>query len=112
MTELTPNGVVRGLLDLSRELAELSKGLDVLERNAVNAREDYTLALSRAFLESSGAMDLRKHQSIADTHTERIAAELAEAEVRGRKRQLDSIKVRIDVGRSAAAALRAEMSLT
>lgn len=111
MTELTPNLVVASLLELSRELAELSKDLDQLEADAANSREDYTLALSKAFLSAEGAMDLRKHQSIVDTHAERLVAETAEALVRGRKRQIDSIKVRIDVGRSAAAALRAEMSL-
>lgn len=111
MTELTPNSVVSGLLELSRELAELSKGLDDLEVDAVNCREDYTLALSKAFLSAEGPMDIRKHQSISDTHAERLAAETMEALVRGRKRQIDSLKVRIDVGRSAAAALRAEIDL-
>lgn len=111
MGDLTPNGVVSGLLELSRELAKLSEDLDQLEADAVNSREDYTLALSKAFLSAQGPMDVRKHQSIADTHAERLVAETAEALVRGRKRQIDTIKVRIDVGRSAAAALRAEISL-
>ena len=112
MTELTPNGVVSVLLKLSQELAELSKDLEALEADAVNYREDYTLALSKAFLSAEGAMELRKHQATVDTHHERLAAETAEALVRGRKRQIDTLRVRIDVGRSAAAALRAEMSLT
>lgn len=109
--DLTPNDVVQGLLKLARELGELSKDLDAIERDAVNAREDYTLAYSRAFLQSSGAMELRKHQAMVETTNERLSADLAEAIVRGRKRQLDSLKVRIDVGRSAAAALRAEITL-
>ena len=109
---LTPNSVVQGLLGLARELAELSKDLDQLEADAVNSREDFTLAQSKAFLSAEGAMELRKHQAIVDTHYERLTAETAEALVRGRKRQIDSIKVRIDVGRSAAAALRAEMTLS
>ena len=109
---LTPNGVVQQLLSLARELAELSEGLDQLEIDAVNAREDFTMAHAKAFLGAEGAMDLRKHQATVDTHAERLAAETAEAVVRGRKRQLQSLLTRIDVGRSAAAALRAEMSLT
>lgn len=112
MSDLTPNGVVTGLLELSRELAALSKGMDDLEADAVNAREDYTLANAQAFLAAEGAMDMRKAQAIVATHHERLAAETAEALVRGRKRQLDTLKVRVDVGRSAAAALRSEMSLT
>jgi len=112
MADITPNSVVSGLLELSRELAELSKDLDQLEADAVNSREDFTLAEAQAFLRAEGAMDIRKRQAIIDTHSERLVAETAEALVRGRKRQIDSIKVRIDVGRSAAAALRAEMSLS
>lgn len=112
MSELTPNGVVNGLLELARELAALSKDLDQLEANAVNAREDFTLAHARAYLSAEGPVETRKAIAITETHGERLAAELAEALVKGRKRQLDSLKVRIDVGRSAAAALRAEMDLT
>jgi hypothetical protein len=111
MTEITPNQVVTGLMELARELARLSSDLDRIEVEAVNRREDYTLALSRAFLIAEGAMELRKHEAIVRTSPERLAAETAEALVRGRKRQLDSLKVRVDVGRSAAAAVRAEMDL-
>ena len=109
---LTPNDVVQQLLSLARELAELSKDLDRIEEDAVNAREDHTMAYAQAFLRAEGAMDLRKHQATVDTHAERLAAETAEAVVRGRKRQLQSLLTRIDVGRSAAAALRAEIALS
>lgn len=109
--ELTANNVVQNLLDLARELAALSKGLDDMEIDAVHKREDYTRALSKAYLTAEGPVEQRKHQAIAWTSNERLAAETAEALVRGRKRQLDSLRIRIDVGRSAAAALRAEISL-
>lgn len=111
MTDLTPNGVVSGLLELSRELAELSKDLDRIEIDAVNKREDFTLAQAKAYLAADGAVETRKFIAITETHTERLASETAEALVRGRKRQLQSLSIRIDVGRSAAAALRAELSL-
>jgi hypothetical protein len=104
--------------DVAMQLAKLARSLDALimsigqaETDAVNAREDYTLALSKAFLRAEGPMDVRKHQSIADTHAERLAAETAEALVRGLRRQIDSVKIRIDVGRSVGAAVRAEISL-
>lgn len=111
MTDLTPNAVVQGLLELSRELAELSRGLDQLEADAVNSREDFTLALSRSYLAADGPVETRKHIAITETHHERLVAETAEALVRGRKRQLQTVSIRIEVGRSAAAALRAEMAL-
>jgi hypothetical protein len=112
MSELTPTSVVQGLLNLARELAELSKDLDQLEIDAVNSREDLTLANAKSFLSADGPVETRKAIAITETHQERLVAETAEALVRGRKRQLDTLRVRIDVGRSAAAALRAEMSLT
>lgn len=111
MSDLTPNSVVQNLLGLARELAELSKDLDTLETAAVKAREDLTLASAQAFLAAQGPVETRKAIAITLTHNERLAAETAEALVRGRKRQLDSLKVRIDVGRSAAAALRSELAL-
>lgn len=111
MTDITPNQVVSGLLELARQLAELSKDLDQIEIDAVNAREDLTLASAKAFLSAQGPVDVRKNEAIVATHHERLTAETAEALVRGRKRQLDTLKIRIDVGRSAAAALRAEMAL-
>lgn len=111
MENLTPNAVVTNLLELARELAALSKGLDDLELEAVNRREDYTLALSKGYLAAEGPVETRKHLALSWTSDERLAAETAEALVRGRKRQLQTLQVRIDVGRSAAAALRAEISL-
>jgi hypothetical protein len=108
---LTPNGVVLALMNLARELAALSEGLDALETEAVNRREDYTLAYASAFIRTPGAMDLRKQIALQTTHPERLAAETAEALVRGARRQVDSIKVRISVGRTAAATLRAELTL-
>lgn len=110
--QLTPNGVVQQLLPLARELAELSEGLDQLEIDAVNAREDYVMAHAKAFLGAEGAMDIRRYTAVEATHHERLAAETAEALVRGRKRQLETLRVRVEVGRSAAAALRAEIALS
>lgn len=109
--DVTPMSVTQNLLNLARELAELASGLDDLEQRAVMAREDLTLAQAKAFLSAEGTVDVRKNTAIVATHAERLSAETAEALVRGRKRQLDTLKVRIDVGRSAAAALRAEIDL-
>lgn len=108
---LTSNDIAAHLATLSRQLDALVQDIGSAETAAVNAREDYTLALSKAFLRAEGAMDIRKHVSIEATHSERLAAELAEATVRGLRRSIDSVRVRIDVGRSVGAATRAEMGL-
>ena len=108
---LTATEVAAQLAKLSRQLDELVQEIGRAEIEAVNAREDFTLAHSKAFLRTEGAMDIRKHVAIESTHPQRLAAELAEATVRGLRRQIDSVKVRIDVGRSVGAAMRAEVSL-
>lgn len=111
MDYLTPNAVVSQLLQLGRELEALTNQLDEIEREAVNSREDYVLAKEKAFLSAEGTQYIRESESKMATHVERIAAELAEAKVRGVRAHIASIKARIDIGRSAAAALRAEISL-
>lgn len=108
---LTSNDVALQLARLSRQLDELVRQVGEAEVHAVNAREDFTLAHSQAFLRAEGPMDVRKHLAIEATHVQRLAAELAEATVRGLRRQIDSTRVRIDVGRSVGAAVRSEMGL-
>lgn len=108
---MTPNDVVMQLAQLSRDLDATVRSLDIADRQAVNSREDYTLSYAKAFLAADGAMDVRRYQATVDTHAERLAAEAAEQVVRGLRRQVESIKVRIDVGRSASSALKAELSL-
>ena len=109
--QLTANDVALQLAKLSRQLDELVREIGQAEIAAVNAREDYTLVLSKAFLRAEGPMDVRKHVAIEATHRERLAAETAEAVVRGLRRQIESVRVRIDVGRSVGAAVRSEISL-
>lgn len=109
--QLTANSVASQLSKLSRQLDELVQEIGQAEAAAVNAREDFTLAHSQAFLRAEGPMDVRKHLAIEATHGQRLAAETAEAVVRGLRRQIDSVKVRIDVGRSVGAVVRSEISL-
>jgi hypothetical protein len=108
---LTAQGVADHLASLGRQLDDLVKQIGDAERAAVNGREDYTMAYAQQFLKAQGAMDARKQIAIEHTHDTRLAAELAEAEVRGLRRQIESVRVRIDVGRSVGAAMRAEASL-
>lgn len=108
---LTPNAVVQQLLQLGRDLEKLTSELDDVEQEAVNRREDYVLAKEKAFLAAEGTQYVRESESKVATHQQRIAAELADARVRGLRAHIVSIKARIDIGRSAAAALRAEISL-
>lgn len=111
MDMLTSSQIAEQLAKLSKLLDELVSTIAAAEALAVDAREDYTLAHSKAFLRAEGPMDVRKHAAIVATHDERLQAEVAEATVRGLRRQIDSVKMRVDVGRSLGAALRAEVGI-
>lgn len=108
---LTPNEVALQLASLARDLDRLVAEIDTAEKEAVNAREDFTMSYAKEFLTAEGAMEIRKHKATKVTHDTRLAAELAEQKVKGIRRQIDSVRIRIDVGRSLGAALRAEAGL-
>lgn len=109
--EMDPNQVILNLLELSRQLQKLSDEMLKLESDAVHAKETYTRVYAQAFLRNDGAVEVRKQQSLLDTGDERLQADLAETLVRAHKRKIDTLRVRIDVGRSAAALVRAEAEL-
>jgi len=109
--ELDPNQVVLNLMNLSRAIGKLSDELDGLEEDAVRKKEAYTLAYAKTFLQSNGAVEVRKQATLMETTDERLDADLAETLVKAHKRKIDTLRVRIDVGRSAAALVRAEAEL-
>lgn len=109
--DVTPNAVAANLAHLARELAALTDGLGDLDQRSVHAREDFVLAQAKAFLRAEGPVEVRKAQAAVDTHSERLSAETADALVRQRRAQIAALKVRIDVGRSVGAVVRAEIDL-
>lgn len=109
--ELDPNQVVLNLLELSRQLQKLSDELDGLEQTAVEAKEEYTVDYAKTFLAASGSVEVRKQHTLLETSDTRLAANLAETLVDAHKRKVATLRVRIDVGRSAAALVRAEADL-
>lgn len=108
---LSPNQVAAQLAQLARDLDTTVDQLKTADADATEKRSAADLAHSRAFLNASGAMDLRKHEAIIQTGQQRLDADVADALVRHLRRRIDAIRVRIDVGRSYGAALRAEISL-
>jgi hypothetical protein len=109
--ELDPNQVVLNLMNLSRAIGKLADELDGLEEAAVRKKEAYTLAYAKTFLQAGGAVEVRKQTTLMETSDERLDADLSETLVKAHKRKIDTLRVRIDVGRSAAALVRAEAEL-
>ena len=111
MSDITPNGAVMELTKLSRTLDEAGHRLHDAERKAVNKRHEFTVAQAKAFLCAEGSIQARQAQAILDTADLRVAAELAEAEVRILKSDIRILENRMDVGRSVVGVLRAEASV-
>lgn len=109
--ELSPTQVALELAHLSRQLQKLSDDQRPLEDDAVQAREAYTLAYAKRFMEEEGNNEERKQATIKMTHDLRIAAELAEVLVKMHIQQVNTLKKRIDIARSAAALVRAEWEI-
>ena len=107
----TPTEVALQLAKLARVLDQTVRALESADRDATEKRAAFDLAFSRAFIAETGSVAARKHQAIIATHSNRLAADVADAVVRHLRRQIDATKVRIDVGRSYGAAVRAEIAL-
>lgn len=107
--ELTATEIAKGLLSLSKLLEKVSDELDVADVHAVETKQAADKAEAMAFLRSSGPVDERRYKAKVEVDELRLAAELAAAQVRRGIRARDTIKVRVDIGRSANAALRAEI---
>ena len=103
--------VVHYLTSLAAELSSLVREIAIADRQATHARETYTVARAIAFRQASGAVNAREAVATEVTHAQRLAAEEAECRVRDLRRRIDAVKIRIDVGRSYGAAVRAETVL-
>lgn len=113
MTDYSMNEAVMQLTALAREVGELSTAADAADKLYREAKHAYELAWAKAILsvEASNA-DTRKAKATLDTAAEALALTHAEHGVGVLKRAVDQRKVRIDVGRTVVAGLRAEMTGT
>lgn len=107
----TATEVALNLARLARDLDQTVNALQEADREATERRAAYDLVFSRAFVSEMGSVDHRKHLAVIATHQHRLDADVAEALVRHLRRRIDALKVRIDVGRSYGAAVRAEIAL-
>lgn len=108
--QLTPQAVVLQLAALARELDSTVTALKAADLDATEKRHAADMAESLAFVRAEGSMDLRKHLARIEAGPLEKEALVAEAVVRYLRQRINAIATRIEVGRSAGAALRAELS--
>ena len=107
--QLTPSAVVLQLAALARELDSTVTALKAADLDATEKRHAADMAESLAFVRAEGSMDLRKHLARIEAGPQEKEALVAEAVVRYLRQRINAISTRIEVGRSAGAALRAEL---
>jgi hypothetical protein len=106
----TPVDVVRQLSALTGELRGHVDQLALAERDMVEKRHAADMAEARAFLNADGAMDMRRMRAKVAAGDKELEALVAESLVRVLKARIKATEIRIDVGRTYGATLRAELS--
>lgn len=107
----TPSDIARWLVELGRQLdAKVTEYAD-LGDEAAAARRDAEVAFARHFLQAEGPMDIRRQVAIEHAADKRFAADIAERKVAACKEAIRALHLKIDVGRTASANVRAEIAL-
>lgn len=109
--ELTPRTVVLQLAELSKALDHTVDLLKEADLEATMARHAADVAESTAFLSAEGPVEARKHKARLATDKLEERALQAEAVCRYLKARISAIGVRVEVGRSLASALKAELQV-
>ena len=103
--------IARQLGELGVELDKAVKSLAEFEDVAVDAEGDFRVAYSEAFRNAKGAVEARKQEAIAECDDLWRVWGKAAAAVRIQKEHVRALHARIDVGRTLASNIRAEISL-
>ena len=107
---LTPSEVVLQLSELGRELDATVRTLRDAELDMVTKRHQADMAESMAFVRASGSMDLRRHTARIEAGPLEEQALVAEAVCRYLKTRIRALELRVEIGRSYGAAVRAELA--
>jgi hypothetical protein len=102
--------VVKRLSELSRMLDLATEEIAKVDDTAVKAKAVYEVAYARSFLESNGSMDVRRQEAILACSDQRLAMEIAEAQVRAVKERINTLRSQISIGQSLSAAIRQQFS--
>lgn len=106
----SPNDIAKWLASLTRQLDAKVTEYANLSDEAAAARRDAEVAFARAFLTAEGAMDIRRQIAMERAADKRWAADVAERKVAACKEAIRALHLKIDVGRTASANVRAELT--
>jgi hypothetical protein len=106
----TSNEIAAWLGKLIRQLGAKVTEYAQLSDEAAAARSLAEVAFARCFLNAEGAMDTRRQIAMHEAANERFGADVAERKVAACKEAIRALHLKIDVGRTASANVRAELA--
>ena len=108
MSNLTPAQIISTLSSISKDIDEATDDIAEFDEQAVRARANYKTAYARAFLGSSGSMDIRKYTAELETAEAHLESELADQKHRASVGAIRALRDRLEVGRSLGPLVRLE----
>jgi hypothetical protein len=108
---MLPHQIADHLGGLGVELDKAVKAMGEYEVVAVDAEGDFKVKYARVFREAAGSVEDRKQIAILDCDAEWRIWGKAAGLVRLQREHIRALHARIDVGRTLASTVRAEVSL-
>lgn len=108
VSELTQVSLIKTLTDIGRNLDAAAEEIERLDAEAVRKRVEYKREYAKAFLTSTGSMDMRRYEADERTADALLDAETAEQVLRAAKENIRVLRDRLEIGRSLSALLRME----
>lgn len=108
MADLTPAAVVATLSQIGRDLDDKADEVERLDLEHVQLKAEYRRSYARAFVQATGAVDVRRYTAELETAELFEQVELAEQVLRAGKESLRVLRDRLEIGRSLGAVMRME----
>lgn len=112
MLAVLPNQIeiVKRLSQLSRLLDEATDEIARADEEAVKAKQAFEVAYARAFINSEGSVDMRKHLATVTTQVQRLEYELAFQKHRAVRERINTIRSQLSIGQTLSAAIRSQFA--
>ncbi len=102
--------IVKRLSELSRLLDAATNDIAIADEVSVRAKQAFEVAYARAFLNSEGSVDQRKHEATIRTQAERLEYEISFQKHRAVKERINTIRAQLSIGQTLSAAIRSQFA--
>lgn len=107
-SNLTPHEIITTLSQIGKDIDEATDDLAESDQAVVQARRVFERTYAKVFLETEGAMEIRKYTAKLATDEEQFALELAEQKHRAVVSHIRALRDRLEIGRSISPLVRLE----